>query len=302
MSLEAYSYQAMAQGSLSFSFASRLFGRRIRDRVVKLYAWCRYVDNQVDERDQSDPSPEARQALLATLEKQSFGPEPAGELPAAMAAFRALRRELPFPEQYARDLIAGMAMDLDGQVYQTEDELYLYCYRVAGVVGLMMSYLMEVSSERAHRHATDLGLAMQLTNICRDIKTDEAMGRCYLPRVWLEEAGFHPGESLMTAAQRPALLHVVGRALDAAEQLYRSGDAGLKYLPLRCALAVAIAREVYSGIGDEIRVRGARAWDQRTWLPLSRKIMLAFRGVGRVLQTLPYRLRQRRLTYREEIL
>lgn len=302
MSLEAYSYQAMAKGSLSFSFASRLFNRRIRDRVVKLYAWCRYVDNEVDEGGSSDPRPEHRAALLARLERQSFDAGCTELLPPAMAAFRAVRAEVPFPEQYARELIRGMAMDLDGVRYESEDELYLYCYRVAGVVGLMMSYLMEVSSEKAHRHATDLGLAMQLTNICRDIGTDEAMGRTYLPRRWLEEAGFAPHESLLDPARRQALLAVVHRALDAADGLYRSGDAGLKYLPLRCALAVAVAREVYAGIGDEIRRRGATAWDRRTWLPLPKKISLAWRGLGRVLQTLPYRWRQRRLTFREEVI
>ncbi len=291
--LVAFSYESMAKGSLSFSFASRIFKRRIRDRVVMLYAWCRYVDNEVDEGG-AGISAEARRRLLDTLAEQSFAQPPPQDLPAAMAAFRAVRREVPFPEDYARELMEGMAMDLGGVSYETEEQLYLYCYRVAGVVGLMMSYLMEVSSEQAYRHATDLGLAMQLTNICRDINTDEAMGRIYLPRVYLQEAGFELGESLLNPAKRPELVRVVAKTLDAADRLYRSGDEGLKFLPIRCALAVAVAREVYSGIGDEIRARGGQAWDRRTWLPLPKKIALAFRGIGRVLQTLPYRLRTKR--------
>jgi phytoene synthase len=289
--LTRYGQESMQKGSLSFSFASRLFAKRIRSRVVRLYAWCRYVDNRVDGLP-ADASQENRQRVLAELEQESFASPAPSELHPAMQAFREVRQELRFPEEHARDLIRGMAMDLEKLEYQTEEQLLLYCYRVAGVVGLMMSYMMDVRSKAAFPHAVDLGMAMQLTNISRDIAEDAAMGRVYLPRDWLDRAGIPEGADLLHPVYRPALVAVVDKALSLADRYYQSGDAGLKYLPLRCAFAVAIAREVYSAIGHEVRRRQGQAWEQRVWIPWPQKVRVACRGVGRVLKTLPYRFNQ----------
>jgi phytoene synthase len=297
--LTRYGQQSMQKGSLSFSFASRLFAKGIRSRVVRLYAWCRYVDNRVDGLP-ATASLEERQRVLRELEIESFGEVPTYELHPAMQAFREVRGEVPFPEEHARDLIQGMAMDLDKVQYQTEEQLLLYCYRVAGVVGLMMSYMMNAESKSAFPHAVDLGIAMQLTNISRDIAEDAAMGRIYLPRSWLDKAGIPEGADILHPVFRPALLAVVERALSMADRYYSSGDAGLKYLPLRCAFAVAIAREVYSAIGHEVRRRQGQAWDQRVWIPWPQKLRVACRGVGRVLKTVPYRLHQRTQGLRTE--
>lgn len=289
--LTRYGQQSMKKGSLSFSFASRLFARKIRGRVVRLYAWCRYVDNRVDGLP-STASLEERQRVLEELERESFAMPPPAALHPAMQAFREVRQEVRFPEEHARDLIQGMAMDLDKVHYQTEEQLLLYCYRVAGVVGLMMSYMMGAQSKAAFPHAVDLGMAMQLTNISRDIAEDAAMGRVYLPRTWLDKVGIPEGANLLHPVYRPALIAVVERALSMADRYYKSGDAGLKYLPLRCAFAVAIAREVYAAIGHEVRRRQGQAWDQRVWIPWPQKVRVACRGVGRVLKTLPYRFNQ----------
>ena len=298
--LERHSYQSIKKGSLSFSFAARLLPRRIRDRVVKLYAWCRYVDNEVDGLP-LDASETERAKVLNRLEIDSFSPRPKARLPEAMQAFREVRREIRFPEQYARDLIRGMAMDLNKAHYETETDLYLYCYRVAGVVGLMMSHIMEVSAPRATQHALDLGIAMQITNICRDIGDDLAMGRIYLPRQWLVEAGVH-SDLILDPSVRNQLVAVVARALDLADHYYRSGEAGIKYLPWRCALGIAVAREVYAAIGEEVRRRGSAAWDRRVWIPLPKKAWLALKGIGLVLKTMPYRLQQLTQRIRQESL
>jgi len=286
--LTRYGQQSMQKGSLSFSFASRLFGKKVRSRVVRLYAWCRYVDNRVDGLPMSASLGE-RQQLLKELEQESFQMPAPPDLHPAMQAFRDVRQEVKFPEEHARDLIQGMAMDLDKVQYQTEEQLQLYCYRVAGVVGLMMSYTMDAPCKAAFPHATDLGMAMQLTNISRDIAEDAALGRVYLPQEWLDKAGIPAGANLLEPVYRPALVAVVERTLTLADRYYQSGDAGLRYLPLRCALAVAIAREVYAAIGDEVRRRKGAAWDQRVWIPWPQKLRVALRGVSRVLKTIPYR-------------
>ncbi len=286
--LQGYSYESIKKGSLSFSFAAQLFSKQIRDRVVRLYAWCRYLDNQIDEQQEQGRTVEA-QETLRRLELQSFSETEEPGTPPAIQAFRSLRSEVELPREHAQELIYGMDMDLDQLRYETLDDLRLYCYRVAGVVGLMMSQLMGVSSPAAYAHAVDLGLAMQLTNISRDVGEDAAMGRVYLPLQWLREEGILDPDQLMEPQHRAALVTVVRRVLQAADGLYHSGDLGLKYLPLRCALAIAVAREVYAAIGHEVIARGDKAWDRRVWIPLRRKIWFALKGCGRVLATLPFR-------------
>lgn len=281
LNLQAYSYQAMKKGSLSFSFASRLFGRETRDRVVKLYAWCRFVDDQIDDE---SLSLEVRKWRLDRIAKQSFDNIVDSEVPEAIAAFRELRFDVALSKDSPKELLKGMRMDLDRQQYQSLKELELYCYRVAGVVGLMMSQIMGVKNQRAYHHATELGLAMQLTNISRDVLTDAGMGRIYLPLKWLKQHDIPSNpEEFDDPEIKAKLVPLVEKLLCRADDLYKSGDEGLRYLGLRSALAVAIAREVYSAIGDEVRRLGVRAWDQRAYIPLSKKIFLGFKGVMKAL-------------------
>lgn len=288
VALDQYSAESMQKGSLSFTFASKIFSKKIRSRVVRLYAWCRYVDNRVDSLPLTATG-EERQTLLDELIRDSFAMPPPPQLHPAMRAFRDVWQEVKFPESQARELILGMAMDLNQVHYETEEQLLLYCYRVAGVVGLMMSYVMDAQSSEAFGPATDLGIAMQLTNIARDIAEDAALGRVYLPRQWLNKAGIPEDRSLRDPVFRPALVATVERALKLADRRYASADRGLRYLPLRCALAVAVAREVYAAIGHEVRRRQGQAWNERVWIPWPQKIRVALRGIRSVLKTLPYR-------------
>jgi phytoene synthase len=168
------------------------------------------------------------------------------------------------PAHYALELIEGMAMDVRGTRYTTLKELLLYCYRVAGTVGLMMSHVMGLRERRA-QHAADLGIAMQLTNIARDITEDAAMGRIYLPLSWLQEARI-PLTISLRSEHREKLAMLTLRLLREADRYYRSGDAGLWHLSFRSACAVSAARHVYSEIGSLLLRRGACAWDQRAYV------------------------------------
>lgn len=282
-SIQSYSYASIKKGSISFAFASSVFGQTIRDRVVKLYAWCRYVDDQIDDESIALQTRKARLDAIAAL---SFGPEPSSNTPPAIAAFRSLSCEVSLPSEQPADLLLGMRMDLEREEYQTLPQLEVYCYRVAGVVGLMMSHIMGVSDQKAYAHAVDLGNAMQLTNICRDVITDAKMGRIYVPKDWLDEAGIPSDVNILKdSATKIDLVYPVERLLKRADELYASGDIGLRYLPFRSALAVAIAREVYSAIGREIRRRGERAWDTRAYTPFYKKLLLAFKGIGRAIMS-----------------
>jgi phytoene synthase len=272
----------MKKGSKTFSFAAILFDRQSREGAQLLYTWCRACDDAVD----NEPD---RQKALVKLQglrentARAFRGEDSNDL--TFTAFSLLHLKHGIEESHAQALLDGMQMDVEGAHIPDDDTLKLYCYRVAGVVGLMMSKMMGVTDPRAHQHAVDTGLAMQMTNIARDIREDLERNRVYLPTTWLAKSNMQvkhfPGSSFAPLAKR---------LVDEAEVLYRSGEQGLRYLPLRAALAVACAQSIYREIGRQVVRRGERAWDSRTVVTLPKKIALALRAVTRVLASRAFRM------------
>lgn len=279
----------ITRGSKSFSLAARLFDPQTRDAAIFLYGWCRYCDDQVDEAGQSRDRVELERRLGTLREKTAaaFSLQPQQE--AVFVALQHIVHRYAIPAHYALELIEGMAMDVRGTRYPTLQDLLLYCYRVAGTVGLMMSHVMGLRDESALKHAADLGIAMQLTNIARDIIEDAAMGRIYIPLSWLDEAKIAP-EQIAAPANRSKLTVINLRLLHEAERYYESGDAGLWHLSFRSACAVSAARHVYSEIGSLLLARGARAWDQRAYVTGARKLRVVGRGVLRLFRSAPARL------------
>jgi 15-cis-phytoene synthase len=281
--------EIITTGSTSFSLTARLFDPPKRDAAMFLYGWCRYCDDQVDEAGKSGHRNELERRLKALREKTAaaFSLEP--QQAPVFVALQYIVQRYGIPAHYALELIEGMAMDVRGTRYATLQELLLYCYRVAGTVGLMMSHVMGLRDESALKHAADLGIAMQLTNIARDITEDAAMGRIYLPLSWLDEANIVHAE-IAAPANREKLAAVTRRLLLEAERYYQSGDAGLWHLSFRSACAVSAARRVYSEIGSLLLKRGALAWDQRTFVPDSKKLWLIMRGVLHLIPSGPARI------------
>jgi phytoene synthase len=279
----------IAQGSKSFSLAAKLFAPETRDAAFFLYGWCRYCDDQIDEAGRSTDKNDLDQRLKALRDRtvSAFSFEPQTE--SVFVALQYIAHRYGIPSHYALELIEGMAMDVRCTRYPTLKELLLYCYRVAGTVGLMMSHVMGLRDEQALKHAADLGIGMQLTNIARDITEDAAMGRIYMPLDWLREAGILPDE-IAAPPNREKLAMLTSRLLREAEGYYLSGDEGLWHLSFRSACAVAAARHVYSEIGSLLIKRGARAWDQRTYVTGARKIMVVLRGVLSLIRSVPARI------------
>ena len=277
-SLMEISGQVISHGSKSFSLASRLFPMGKRQEVFLLYNWCRYCDDEVDESPASVRP--ARLRELKDLTEKAMQGEPTEIL--AMNAFSLVYRNYQWPKHYPRELLAGMQMDVDHQPCANMEELMLYSYRVAGVVGLMMAHIMGVSDEKALEYGCDMGMAMQLTNISRDVITDFENGRVYLPEDWLNEAGI-PIASLNHSMYRQSLSEVVARLLGRAEELYTSGEKGLKYLDFRSALTIQSARNIYSEIGRLVLRKSARAWDERQYVKLPRKLVLVVKSFFQVL-------------------
>jgi phytoene synthase len=278
----------IATGSSSFSLATKLFDAETRVAAFFLYGWCRYCDDQVDggARTMSQSAMAARLETLRESTRAAFSDVPQRE--AVFIALQYLARRYAIPAHYPLELIEGMAMDVRGERYRTFADLLLYCYRVAGTVGLMMAHVMGLRDEHALEHAADLGIAMQLTNIARDIVEDAEMGRIYVPLAWLREAGLAPQE-IGWPHHRQKLAGVARRLVGAAACYYRAGDAGLWHLPFRSACAVAAARHVYAEIGTLLVQQGPAAWDQRTYVGGFRKLRLVARGMFQLLRTVPAR-------------
>jgi 15-cis-phytoene synthase len=272
--------ETLAQHAKSFYFASHVLPRGGRAEAAVLYAWCRFADDAIDLAPR-----EAGPDNLARLGRELddiYARRPQSDL--VLAAFQQVVHARGLPRAYPAELIAGLAMDITKDRYATLDELLLYSYRVAGTVGLMMCHVLGVSDETALRRAAHLGIAMQLTNICRDVREDWERGRLYLPLDLLSKAGapgldVHLGGDLPVVARAP-IATVVRQLLTEADRFYQSADQGIAALSPRCALAVRTARLVYAAIGGRIAARGYDALSGRAFVPLGRKLGLLARAVA----------------------
>ena len=237
-------------GSKSFRAAALLLPRRIREPATALYAFCRLADDAIDE----GPGDAATVALLEQRAIAAHAGRPHDH--PVDRAFSETVRGFGLPPAVTLALIEGLAWDAQGRRYETFDELCDYAARVAGAVGVMMATLMDRRAPEVLARAADLGVAMQLSNIARDVGADAAMGRVYLPLAWLREAGIDPDEFLADPKFSPALGGVVARLLGEADRLYARADAGIEALPASCRSGIRAARSIYAEIGREVARRG----------------------------------------------
>lgn len=267
---------SMATHGKSFALAARALPAGLGDDTAAVYAFCRRADDRVDESPQRE-----QHAAVQGLERE-LAAIYAGDAQsdAVLAAFQQVVRRRGIPRHYPEELLQGMRMDALGTVYATVPELLRYCYRVASTVGLMMCHVFGVSDARALRHAAHLGIAMQLTNVCRDVQEDWARGRLYIPADLLDGPIRHDHP---LAAQRAAIASAVRELLSRADAYYASGERGVRYLPLRSAIAVRIARFVYADIGRVILARGADPLAPRAIVSRARKATLVVAAVVRTL-------------------
>jgi len=272
----ATAHESIARGSKSFAAASLLFDKPTRERAWLLYAWCRRCDDIADGQDHGHgmtvvhDAPE-RLAALSAMTEQALAGEIVGE--PAFDALRIVAAETRMPKRFARDLVAGFALDAEDWRPRSENDLYRYCYHVAGVVGCMMAVVMGVDpdDEDTLDRACDLGMAFQLANIARDIEEDDRVGRCYLPVEWLVEMDFPPGQH-MKPPFRSRLAVLSKRMADRAAAFEASARQGTPALSFRSAWAVLAAAGIYGAIGRTVAARGEHAWDHRVTTSAMQKL------------------------------
>ncbi len=237
-------------GSLSFHAASRLLPVRVRDPALALYAFCRVADDDVDE---GLDKAHAVLRLRARLDLIYAGRP---ENRPSDRAFAAVIADFDMPRALPDALLEGLAWDAVGRRYATLTDLHAYSARVAAAVGVMMCVLMRVRDPDALARAADLGLAMQLTNIARDVGEDARAGRVFLPLDWLDEAGVDVERFLADPRPLPGVAQVTARLLSVADELYRRSGAGVFSLPADCRIGIAAARHIYAAIGMQVARAG----------------------------------------------
>ena len=276
--------RTLRAGSRSFALASTMLPSAARTDAATLYAWCRRVDDAVDlvpQGAQGDAVARLRTELACIYAGRA-------QSDITLAAFQRVVLERQIPVEYPSELLAGMEMDAQGTDYRTTEQLLQYCYRVAGTVGLMMCHVLGVRDDRALVHAAHLGMAMQLTNISRDVLEDWQRGRLYLPAELLRTQ-LRPGQPL-TQSARDACAHATRGLLALAERYYQSGDAGLPALGFSSALSIRTARLVYSDIGRVVERCGHDPVAPRAVVPRWRKALLVARALLAEGRELPRRI------------
>ena len=264
-------------GSRTFYAASLFLPRAVREPASALYAFCRVADDAVD---LGGATVDTLAMLRDRLERAYAG------RPVAIAADRALAdvvARFAIPRALPEALLEGFEWDAQGRRYEDLADLHAYAARVAGSVGAMMAMLMQVRAPEVVARACELGVAMQLSNIARDVGEDARAGRLYLPRAWLREAGIEPDAWLAQPVFSVALGGVIERLLRCADAIYATVDAGTGRLPLACRPGIHAARLLYADIGHEVARRGHDSVAQRAVVSARRKAQL----LARTLVTLP---------------
>jgi len=261
-------------GSLSFHAASRVLPARVRDPALALYAFCRVADDDVDEtRDKAA-------AVLRLRERLDLIYDGRPKNHPSDRAFAAVVEAFDLPRALPDALLEGLAWDATGRRYDTLAELHGYSARVASAVGVMMCVLMRVRDPDALARACDLGLAMQLTNIARDVGEDARAGRLFLPQDWLRAAGIAPEAFLADPRPSPALARITARLLAEAEDLYRRSAAGVFSLPADCRPGITAARYIYAAIGRRVARQGHDSITSRARTGKGRKAWLLGRAMA----------------------
>ncbi len=263
----------LRENSRTFFSASLLLPKPVREPALALYAFCRVADDAVDLQPEKAAAVRDLRARLTLL----YSGQPK-DLPADRA-FAEIATQFAIPREIPEALIDGFAWDAEFRRYETINDVYAYATRVAGTVGVMMALLMGARDAAALARACDLGVAMQLSNIARDVGEDAREGRLYLPMAWLREAGIDPDQWLNAPVFSAALASVVQRLLAAADALYERVGQGVAVLPAACRPGINAARALYREIGKQVQRNGFDSVSQRAVVSSRRKAAL----LGKVL-------------------
>jgi phytoene synthase len=266
-------HELLARKARSFHLATSFLPAALQDDVAVLYGFCRIADDLADDAGDLEE--------LHRLEEELLGARRARPIISALVV---VAERHGFSLTPARLLLEGVATDLGRVRIENDADLLTYSYKVASTVGLMVSRVFGVRDPRAEPFAVDLGLAMQLTNIVRDVREDAARDRVYLPRTRLAAHGIDPDDLVAGRAAREGVRAVSMEVLALADRYYRSAEQGLRFIPFRARIGVAVALRVYASIGWRIRRLAHNPLDGRMVVP-------GYEKAGQVMAALALSLR-----------
>jgi len=250
----------------------------MRAPAIALYAFCRLADDAIDNGHDQQAAMRDLKARLAAIYAGRPGAEDADR------ALTVVVHRYAIPIGLLEALLDGFLWDSEGRRYETLADVEAYGARVAGTVGAMMSLIMGAASQTAIARASELGVAMQLTNIARDIGEDARNGRLYVPRTWFREIGMDADAWLADPVFDARIAGFTQRLLLRADALYRRGEFGLIELPRDCRPAIQAARLVYAEIGVQLARTGLNSIDHRSVVSTPRKLALIARATATALK------------------
>jgi phytoene synthase len=256
----------------NFFYAFLCLPRVQREAIYACYAFCRIVDDAVDlVADRAAQRAEIQRWREEIARVYEGRPEhPAGQ------RLQVAVRRFPIPRAALDEIIAGVEMDMDHPTYETFDQLYPYCYRVASAVGLCCIEIFGYSDPRAREYAVNLGLALQLTNILRDVQVDARIGRVYLPQVDLRRFGV-TADDLAQGRHTPAFVELMAFEAARAHEYYRRAWAALPAVDARRLFAAEIMGHTYFALLREIEARRFDVFSRRVTVPTTRRLAIALR-------------------------
>jgi phytoene synthase len=263
----------------SFYFAARFLPKHKQKAVYPIYAFCRKVDDEIDETAQENEreaifAVENWEAKLKEIYEGSQNNERRttdDEQNLVLSAFRDLLKTYKIPQNLPVELMQGVLMDTRIKRYETFAELYVYCYRVASTVGLMSSEILGYRDKKALEYAEAMGIGMQLTNILRDVKEDAEKGRIYLPQEDLRK--FDIAESQIFAGEMNAnFAEMMKFQISRARNFYREGEKGISLLEKDSRFTVLLASRIYGRILDEIEAQNYDIFKRRAHTTKAQKL------------------------------
>lgn len=269
---EKYANAIMKHYAKSFYFAAKFLPKSKRKAAESIYAFCRYADNIIDiprNRTKEELENEIEQLRTELLISYRTGES---EHPIIKNFIKTVHN-YQIPLKYPLELLEGVLMDLNFTRYRTFDELYLFCYRVASTVGLMMVYVLGFKSESALIYAEKMGIAMQLTNILRDIKEDIQMHRIYLPDEELKSFGVNLNK-IRESEFDINFYNFMKYQVERAERYYNEAQKGIKQLSGDAQFAIYSAARIYKGILDKIKRNNFNPFLGRVFVPFVQKFAI----------------------------
>jgi phytoene synthase len=259
----------------NFYYAFLVLPRERRHALYAVYAFCRTVDDIADLGQARGSDPGALRAQLARWRHdiaRCYEPGPPPEHPIAQRLAEAVRA-FAIPREALEAIIDGVEMDLDGVTYETAEALYPYCYRVASAVGLAAIEIFGYRDPRARDYAVNLGIALQLTNILRDVGADARAGRVYLPQADLRACGVS-AEDLRRGRYSPAVVALMQRQAARARRYYRLAWEAFPAADARTLVSAEIMGRIYWALLLEIEQRRFQVFGERVRVPTRRKLAI----------------------------